>query len=131
MIQKFKPYLKKLALLTAIVYGLGAIIFAFFLDEYFHVPFVFIPIVFVAIIFTMHVILIKSAEKDLRKFTSRFMMVFGIKILALLILIVAYVLALPEQAVPFLITFLIHYLVFTGFETISIVRVLKGSPNKQ
>jgi hypothetical protein len=131
MIQKFKPYLKKLALFTAIVYALGAIVFAFFLDEYFYLPFVFIPIVFVAIIFTMHIILIKSAEKDLRKFTSRFMMVFGIKILVLLILIVAYVLAIPEQAVPFLITFLIHYLIFTGFETISIVRVLKDSPKRQ
>jgi hypothetical protein len=131
MIQKFKPYLKKLALFTAIVYALGAIVYAFFLDEYFYLPFVFIPIVFVAIIFTMHIILIKSAEKDLRKFTSRFMMVFGIKILVLLILIVAYVLAIPEQAVPFLITFLIHYLIFTGFETISIVRVLKDSPKRQ
>lgn len=130
MIQKFKPYLKKLALLTGIIYALGAMLFASFLSEYFYFPFVFIPVVFFGIIFTMHIILIRSAEYDIRKFTSRFMLVFGLKILVLLILIVAYVLALPEQAVPFLITFLIHYLVFTGFETIYIVKVLKNSPNK-
>lgn len=130
MIQKFKPYLKKLALLTGIVYVLGAILFAALLKEYFYIPFVFIPLVFFVIIFTMHVILIKASEYDIRKFTSRFMLVFGVKILVLLFLIVAYVLALPEQAVPFLITFLIHYLIFTGFETIYVVKVLKNSPNK-
>jgi len=127
MIQKYKAYLKRLGLLTGIVYFIGVILFAFFISEYFYTPFVFLPVLFFVITFAVHIALVKSFEHDMRKFASRFMMVFGIKIIVLLFLITTYVLALPEQAIPFLITFLIQYLIFTAFETFYVVRLLKSS----
>lgn len=130
MIQKFKSYLKRLGLLTGIVYFVGVILFVFFLDEYFYTPFIFLPILFFVITFGVHFAMMKSTEQDMRKFASRFMMVFGIKIIVLLIFITTYVLTFPDQAVPFLITFLIQYLLYTSFETIYIVRVLKSPSNK-
>jgi len=127
MIQKYKAYLKRLGLLTGIVYFIGVMLFVFLFSEYFYTPFVFLPVLFFVITFTVHVALVKSSEHDMRKFASRFMMVFGIKIIALLILITSYVLIFPDQAVPFLVAFLIQYLIFTAFETIYIVRRLKSS----
>jgi len=127
MIQKYKAYLKRLGLLTGIVYFIGVILFAFFISEYFYTPFVFLPVLFFVVTFAVHIALVKSFEHDMRKFASRFMMVFGIKIIVLLFLITTYVLALPEQAIPFLITFLIQYLIFTAFETFYVVRLLKSS----
>ena len=127
MIQKYKAYLKRLGLLTGIVYFIGVILFAFFISEYFYTPFVFLPVLFFVVTFAVHIALVKSFEHDMRKFASRFMMVFGIKIIVLLFLITTYVLALPEQAIPFLVTFLIQYLIFTAFETFYVVRLLKSS----
>ena len=127
MIQKYKAYLKRLGLLTGIVYFIGVILFAFFISEYFYTPFVFLPVLFFVVTFAVHIALVKSFEHDMRKFASRFMMVFGVKILVLLILITTYVLIFPDQAVPFLITFLIQYLIFTAFETFYVVRLLKSS----
>ena len=131
MLQKYTTYLKRLGLLTGIVYFIGVIIFVFFFSEYFYTPFVFLPVLFFAITFVVHIALMKSSEHDMRKFASRFMMVFGIKILVLLILITTYVLAFPDQAVPFLIAFLIQYLIYTAYETIYVVRMLKSPVNKQ
>jgi|GEM_PF-1166350 len=125
MIQKYNTYLKRLGLLTGIVCFIGVIFFVFFFKEYFYTPFVFLPVLFFVITFAVHIALVKSSAHDMRKFASRFMMVFGVKILVLLILITTYVLIFPDQAVPFLITFLIQYLIFTAFETIYIVRLLK------
>ena len=130
MIQKYKAYLKRLGLLTGIVCFIGVILFVYFFSEYFYTPFIFLPVLFFVITFVVHIALVKSSEHDMRKFASRFMMVFGIKIIVLLILITSYVLIFPEQAVSFLIAFLIQYLIFTTFETIYIVRLLKSSKSK-
>lgn len=130
-ILEFKSYLKRLGLLTGIVYFVGAILFVFFLEAYFYTPFIFLPILFFVITFGMHIALMRSAGGEMRKFASRFMMVFGIKIFVLLILITTYVLIFPKQAVPFLIAFLIQYLLYTSFETIYVVRILKSPSNER
>lgn len=130
MIQQYNAYLKRLGLLTGIVYFIGVILFVFFFSENFYTPFAFLPVLFFLITFAIHIALIKTSKQNMRKFASRFMMVFGIKIIGLLVLITAYALVFPDQAVPFLITFLIHYLFYTAFETVYIVRVLK-TPNKE
>ena len=130
MLQKYKTYLKRLGLLTGIVYFIGVIGFVFFFAEYFYTSFVILPILFFLITCAVHIALIRSFEHDMRKFASQFMKVFGIKIIVLLILITTYVLIFPKQAVPFLIAFLIHYLIYTSFETIYVVGLLKSSHKK-
>ena len=129
IIQKYNLYLRRLGLLTGMVYLVGALFFSFFPDEYFYTPFIFLPILFFVITFGMHIALMKSAGKEMGKFATRFLLVFGLKILFFLILITTYVLIFPEQAVPFLVAFLVQYLLYALFETIYVARLLKSPSN--
>jgi hypothetical protein len=62
----------------------------------------------------------------MKAFTSRFMGIFGVKIIVLLIFIVLYSYFNPSQAVSFLITFFILYVIYTAFEVIVVLRYLKN-----
>lgn len=131
MIQRYKGYLTKLGLITAGFYLVGGFLFYVFFKMYFSPGLLALPILFFILTFFMHHYLVKASKLEHRKFTSRFMAVLGVKILLLLVLLIVYVLLFPQQAVPFLVAFFIHYLVYTGFEVISVVNLLKSNPPKE
>ena len=128
MIQTYKAYLTQLGFITAGFYLVGGLLFFFLLQPYFIPALVFLPILFFFLTFGVHQYLVKAFRLKQHRFTSRFMAVFGIKILFLLMLIVLYVLLFPQQAIPFLVTFFIHYLVYTTFEVVYLVNTLKSNP---
>jgi hypothetical protein len=61
----------------------------------------------------------------MKKFSQRFLAVFGVKIMILLVFIITYSYFNPEKAVAFLITFFILYVIYTTFEIVSIVQYLR------
>jgi len=73
----------------------------------------------------MHFSLLQISEKSAQKFSSRFMMVSGIKMIIYLIFITIYVFTFTDQAKVFLISFFILYITFTAFEVVQIMLYLK------
>lgn len=73
----------------------------------------------------IHVVLVRAASQDPRKFVTYFMGMTGIKLFAYLIIILAYGLASRETAQGFIICFLITYFLFSGFEVITLMRHFK------
>jgi len=73
----------------------------------------------------MHFSILKISEIGAQKFTSRFMMVSGIKMILYLIFITIYVFTFTAQAKVFLISFFILYMLFTVFEVVQIMIYLK------
>jgi len=131
MKQITRNYLLKLMGLTGIVYLLGFIVFNFFFAAYFNIPFLFLPVLFFGITLGFHTALINASGFEYRKFTTRFMTVFGIKLMLLLVIITSYVFAFPAQAVSFLVTFLLLYVIFTLFETLFIIKLFKSRQMKR
>ena len=69
-----------------------------------------------------HYSVLQVSEKETSKFSSKFMMVSGIKMIIYLVIIVFYAFSFPEKAKIFLISFFVLYLLYTVFEVILIVN---------
>ncbi len=121
-LRKFSLYL---FLLTVIISTAGWILFQTYLSDKYFTGFPLIPFIFFGITLAFHYYLIKSSQKEIIKFTPRFIGATGIKMMIYFILIVVYLLINRHQAVSFLICFLICYFLYTAFELISVLKYLK------
>ena len=72
-----------------------------------------------------HLSILQVSDKNSAKFTSKFMMVSGIKMIIYLALIVFYAFSFPDKAKIFLISFFILYMLYTIFEVLLIVNFFK------
>lgn len=126
MRNKFIKFLINQLILTAAVYLIGFVLFKFFLTEHFFPFLAYLPLFFYLLNSGLHIAILKISGKNMKAFTSRFMGIFGVKIIVLLIFIVLYSYFNPSQAVSFLITFFILYVIYTAFEVIVVLRYLKN-----
>lgn len=118
-----------LFILTVIISAIGWILVHTYLPDKYFTGFLVLPLLFFFITLALHYYLMKSSQKENIKFTPRFIGATGIKMMIYVILIAIYLLINRNQAVSFLICFLICYLLYTTFEIISILSYLKS--NKQ
>jgi hypothetical protein len=123
--QAFKKFLFRELIFVVIIAVIAFALFQTVLAEY-YLP-VFWVLLALITVFTavFHLSILQVSEKNAVKFSSKFMMVSGIKMIAYLILIVYYAFSFPEKAKTFLISFFVLYLLYTVFEVILIVRYLK------
>jgi hypothetical protein len=125
--EQFRRFTLYLLLLTVLITIIGWILFKKVLPDQYFRGFLFLPLLFFGITISLHIYLIKSSQKEIIKFTPRFLGATGIKMLIYFLLILIYLLIDRDHAVSFLICFLICYLIFTAFEIISILKYLKSN----
>ncbi len=116
-----------LFLTTVIITAAGWILFKTYLPDRYFKGFLLFPFIFFSITIALHYYLIRSSHKEIIKFTPRFIGATGIKMLIYVILIVIYLLFNRNQAVSFLICFLICYFIYTAIEIISVLKYLKSN----
>jgi predicted neutral ceramidase superfamily lipid hydrolase len=68
----------------------------------------------------------RAKQKKLSSFTNYFMIATFSKLIAYLAVILVYVLFNRGDAVPFILTFFVYYIVFTAFEVITIAKQKLG-----
>lgn len=124
--QAFKRFLFREILFTAAL-SLGAyVLFSTVLSEY-YLPVFWILLVLIATLTAIfHYSIVQIQEKQPARFSTRFMMITGIKMMVYLVGITAYAFIYPENAAKFLISFLTLYLLYTIFEVVLIVRYFKN-----
>jgi len=81
--------------------------------------------VFILITTLVHYILVRSVDKNPGSFVRTFMASTSIKLFVYLIIITLYSMFNKSEAVLFIFGFLLMYLLFTGFEVITIMFFLK------
>jgi hypothetical protein len=74
-----------------------------------------------------HYIIIKAAEKKFSRFISYFMIATVMKLLLYLIVIFLYVYLNKNDVFPFVITFLLLYIIFSVFEVINLLQIQNSS----
>ena len=121
----FKNFILKELLLTIIIALVAFILFQSVLKEFYSPVFWTLLIIISVLTGGLHYSILQVAEKETSKFTSRFLMATGIKMIIYLIFIIVYVFSHTTNAKIFLIYFLIHYLLYTAFEVYMILRYLK------
>ena len=125
MYKPLQRFLVQQLYLTIVIYVLGFVAFYYMFPNHFNTFFIFLPLIFYVIMGVFHGTLIAASLKPMKKFPSSFLAVFGAKILVLLVFIITYAYFNPSIAVPFLISFLFLYVVYTAFEITMLFRYLK------
>jgi len=128
--QPIVKILIKNAVFTLIIAAISIFLFKTIFSDY-YLPVFWIILLGMAL-FTaiLHIILVKLTSYNISKFSSRFILITGIKMILFLAVIVSYSFLNTSKAVPFLISFLILYILFTTFEVVLILPFFKNQPKK-
>ncbi len=120
-----RKYILNLFLLTLALTAAGYGILLFLVPESYFPFYPAVPFFLFAVTLIVHVYLIRTKDKDARKFMARYLGAMGLKIfIYILFLLVCLVLA-TENAVAFLVSFLVCYTVFTLVEVVVLLRIQK------
>ncbi len=125
-----KKFISRGIIISLILSIAGFFLFITILKEYFSFSFPVLLLVIFLITVLFHRYLIRSAGESNKKFPAKFLGATGIKMGLYMILIIIYVVLDRENAVPFLLVFMIIYLTFTIFEIISILNYINISRDK-
>ncbi|MBL7883752.1 MAG: hypothetical protein JNL69_06760 [Bacteroidia bacterium] len=117
-----KPFFKQLSIFSIFTLGI-LLLWNQFASERFQSNLTWlIWLFFIATTTLIHLFLVKSTEKDPKKFVVNFMLVTAIKLFGYLILILIYALIKREAALGFTVFFLAMYLLYSGFEVFTLLR---------
>lgn len=117
----FRKYVRNLMIFTIII-GIVSYALSIFLPENYITPSLpYLIIFFFSINLLVHSMLRKAEEKKLRRFISNYMLATFSRFFLYLIIILAYVLINRNDAVPFIVTFFIFYVIFSVYEVITIL----------
>jgi hypothetical protein len=121
-----RNYIRRIIIFSAIVFALAYFLFYFVIPKHYIRIFPFLIAFFVITSIIVHSILTKAGKQKITRFSIFFMGSITAKLFIYTIFIVIYVLVDKSTAVPFLISFLILYFLFTFFETYSLLNDLKN-----
>ncbi len=87
------------------------------------------PLFFMLITLLIHRSFIGALELNPRQFVTRYMLITTVKLLSFLAILFVYVLVFRDDALNFVISFFLFYIIFAGFEAVSVIK-LNNSANK-
>jgi len=118
-------YFQQLSIYSFLVFLTGAALFVTVLKPYFSIDYIYIFFFFVSLTAAIHYFLVKASQQRIAKFTTNFMLATTIKLMLYLFFILIYVFTHRQRAVPFLFFFLSLYFLFTVFEVVALLKLLK------
>ncbi|PLX20153.1 MAG: hypothetical protein C0597_04515 [Marinilabiliales bacterium] len=121
----FKKFLLQEVILIIVIVIFSLIVFQTILKSYYIPEFWMLLGVISVLTGFFHYSQLQIQEKQGSKFTNRFMMFSGIKMMIYLALITSYSFLNPSKAASFLISFFVLYILFTTFEIIHIINYIK------
>lgn len=120
----FKIFIKNLTITSFIASCIYLIFFIIDKNHYLAI-FPFVIIFFYVITLSVHYFLSKSLKDRIAKFSVNFMITTTIKLIIYASFVIIYLLFNKNEAITFVVFFIINYLIFTIFEVVSILRELK------
>lgn len=124
-------YSLKLLIFTAVILVVALGLYFTVLQEYYLQIYPLLLFYFVILTYIIHIVLLKASEMRPQKFVNKYLLLTTVKLLINIVIITVYLFLNREKAVPFLIVFLIHYLVYTFFEVAFFSEYLRKSSNKK
>lgn len=120
-----KAFLIKSTVLTIIIFLLGTILYSTILKPYYLTVLPVFVLFFFAVTNLVHAYLLKIAVKAGSKFTSQYMAVSFIKMFFYLAVAIVFVIFNKETAKPFLLNFLLLYIIYTFIEVYEFSKLVR------
>lgn len=121
-----KKFIISILIFSIIISIIAVAVFKFLLPQFYLPVFPFLILFFVIVTIGVHTTLTKAGKKSIGQFSAFFMGSITVKLFIYLTFLVTYALTHKEQAVPFVLTFFILYVLFTFYETFSLLNSLKS-----
>ena len=127
----YRSFVNKALIVTVIISALYTLALLFLPSEFISPAIPGIIIFFLLLTLSLFYYQLKASANRVSKFVNVFLMATGFKLLIFLVIIVIYVFLNKSDAVNFIGSFFIVYLIFTLFEISQILKVQKSlNPNK-
>jgi hypothetical protein len=120
-----KQFLIKSTLLTLILFIIGAVAYTTILKSYYLSVLPAVVVFYYLVTNIVHAYLLKIAEKSGARFTSQYTAISFLKMFIYLVLAIIYIFLDRGNAKPFIVAFLILYVVYTVFEVLEFLKVVK------
>ncbi len=115
---QYISFLKKLTIFSLLL-AIPGVIAAYTLPQEYITPTLpFLYLFFYSATTVVHYLLLKISEKKPTQFTNYFMLLTFGKLIFYLTIILAFIILFPDDAKPFVVSFLILYLFYTVFEVV-------------
>lgn len=122
----FNRFSKQLVVLSAIVGLVSLGIYLLLPGTSPAMPFILLLVMSVTLL--MHRYLLMVTDGKPNAFINRFLMMTTVKLLGYLGVITVYALVNRDDAVPFTVTFLVYYIIYSVFEVVALLKHLKNQP---
>jgi len=127
MENNFLKFIKGLTYYTLIILGVGILLFLTVLKSYFLIILPIVLIFYYISTLVLHKFMLKISQKDISRFSFKFMMLSLIKMFVYIIFGVLYIIIDEENAVTFLVVYLMLYVAYAIYEVRSVMNLINES----
>lgn len=118
-------FLVKILIFILIISLIASALFATILKMFYLCAFPYL-VLLIAIVTTIgHLWVVKASDQNTMKFTTTFMASVTLKLMIYLFFMLIYLLIDRSEAITFVITFMILYILFTIFEVVQVLDFIK------
>jgi hypothetical protein len=123
----FSRFIKGLTTYTLVILGIGLVLFLTVFKSYFLTILPFVLLFYYVSTLVLHKFMLQISQKDISKFSFKFMMLSLIKMFIYIIFGVLYIIFDEENAVIFLVVYLILYVAYAVYEVRSVMSLINES----
>lgn len=127
MKNSFSKFLKDLTIFTIIILAVGSLLFLTILKKYFLNIFPFVLVFYYASTLLLHKYMLRITRNDVSRFSFKFMMLSFLKMFIYIIFGVLYIIFDEDNAVNFLIIYLVLYVTYAVYEVKSVMKLINES----
>ncbi|MCF8359036.1 MAG: hypothetical protein K9H26_09780 [Prolixibacteraceae bacterium] len=127
MEKNFSKFIKGLTVYTLVILAIGTLFFLTVFKQYFLMILPFVLLFYYISTLILHHFMLLISKKDISKFSFKFMMLSLIKMFVYIIFGVLYIIVDEENAVIFLIVYLILYVAYAVYEVKSVMNLINES----
>jgi hypothetical protein len=127
MKNNFFKFIKGLTLYTLLILGLGTILFLTVFKHNFLIILPFVLLFYYISTLVLHKFMLQISQNDISRFSFKFMMLSLIKMFIYIIFGVLYIVIDEENAVVFLVVYLILYVAYAIYEVRSVMNMINES----
>lgn len=127
MKNNFSKFLKGLTIFTLFILGVGALLFLTILKKQFLLIFPFVLLFYYLSTLLLHRYMLKITRNDVSRFSFKFMMLSFFKMFIYIIFGVLYIIFDEDNAVNFLIVYLVLYVAYAVYEVKSVMKLINES----
>jgi hypothetical protein len=123
-------FILKISLFTLLIFACATGLFSTVLKRYYLESYPYLILLVATVTTVGHLWIIKASSANAMKFTTTFMASVTLKLMVYLFFMLVYLIFDRSQVIPFILTFIALYILFTIFEVIQVLNFIKNNQKR-